>query len=178
MEPHPLSRVLTHPALDHLGEQRPDFEEALRWGQIIADKARQYGDWPGVSEGHLIMGDCMGRAGDLRGGMDYVQQGLERLIAIGYTHIEWWFCLAANLSLSAGRLQRAQEWAVRFQAFYQDLPIDTDQRRGDAAFCQRIIGTVINKVPWTSIDSSAASAARPTPPGNHQSETTHGEATP
>jgi Mrp family chromosome partitioning ATPase/capsular polysaccharide biosynthesis protein len=45
---------------------------------------------------------------------------------------------------------------------------------------ERIIGTVINKAPWTSIDSATASAARPTRSGNdnHRSEKTHGEATP
>jgi Mrp family chromosome partitioning ATPase len=45
---------------------------------------------------------------------------------------------------------------------------------------ERIIGTVINKVPWTSIDSATASAARPTRSSNdnHRSEMTHGEATP
>ena len=45
---------------------------------------------------------------------------------------------------------------------------------------ERIIGTVINKVPWTSIDSATASAARRTRSSNddHRSEMTHGEATP
>jgi Mrp family chromosome partitioning ATPase/capsular polysaccharide biosynthesis protein len=45
---------------------------------------------------------------------------------------------------------------------------------------ERIIGTVINKVPWMSIDSATASAARPTRSSNdnHRSEMTHGEATP
>ena len=45
---------------------------------------------------------------------------------------------------------------------------------------ERIIGTVINKVPWTSIDSDTASAARPTGScnDNHRSEVTQGEATP
>jgi Mrp family chromosome partitioning ATPase/capsular polysaccharide biosynthesis protein len=45
---------------------------------------------------------------------------------------------------------------------------------------ERIIGTVINKVPRTSIDYAAVSPSRPTPSSNdnQRSEMTHGEATP
>ncbi len=89
-----------------------DIEEAMKWLQILEEKAAPHHDLRASVEVHLYTGMIFAQIGDLHGAISRYQQGLELCTRIGDAKGENW-CLMNTIDtfLSLGDLRRAEEHA-------------------------------------------------------------------
>lgn len=155
-------------------QQKPGLQELLR-GTSAADKVIQSDICPNLDflPRGIGLGDLDLLWGDLLHAISGVREPYYKWIILDLPE------LATEVDVrAAGQvfddLLIVVEWGRTTQGQLQQ------GLRALGPLQERIIGTVINKVPWTSIDSATASAARPTRSSNDndRSEMTHGEATP
>ncbi|MFQ5796066.1 MAG: BTAD domain-containing putative transcriptional regulator, partial [Candidatus Bipolaricaulia bacterium] len=91
-----------------------DIEEALKWLQILEQKAEGHHDVRALGDVYHHEGDTLANQGDLHGAISQYQQALELFTKIGdANHANRSLIRMGEVSLALGDLQKAEEYAHR-----------------------------------------------------------------
>jgi Mrp family chromosome partitioning ATPase/capsular polysaccharide biosynthesis protein len=158
-------------AQDRARKRKPGLQELLR-GTCKADKVVQRDVYPSL--------DFLPYGTDL-GDLDLMWSDLLHAVSgVRERHYRW-------IILDLPELTTEVDVRAAGQVFDELLVVvewgrttreQLKQRLGAlGSLRERIIGTIINKVPWASVDSGTAGAVRPTPSSDHRREMNGSEAT-